>query len=77
VTKLALDKHDPRKIETLIAVDRGAPLRADVKVTLEFQGLTGLTEVSPAGGSADAAPIVADGGEPPTPLCRSERPAPM
>jgi len=29
VTKLALDKHDPRKIETLIAVDRAVPLRAD------------------------------------------------
>jgi len=66
VTKLALDPHDPRKVEALIAVDRAVPMRADTKVALTFQGLTGLAEVSLTGGSPDAALIVAQAGEPPT-----------
>jgi phospholipid/cholesterol/gamma-HCH transport system substrate-binding protein len=66
VVKLALDAHDPRKVEALIALDRAVPVRADTKVTLEFQGLTGLSEVSLTGGSPEAALVVADGGGPPT-----------
>ncbi|MDR3419769.1 MAG: MlaD family protein [Xanthobacteraceae bacterium] len=66
VTKLALDAQDPRKVEALIVLDRTVPMRADTKVTLAFQGLTGLAEVSLTGGSADARPIVADAGGPPT-----------
>ena len=38
----------------LIAVDRSVPVRANTKVGLEFQGLTGLASVSLTGGSADA-----------------------
>ncbi|MGA3310900.1 MAG: MlaD family protein [Xanthobacteraceae bacterium] len=65
VTELALDAHDPRKVEASISLDRAVPVRADTKVTLDFQGLTGLAEVSLTGGSADAALIVAgDGGLP-------------
>jgi phospholipid/cholesterol/gamma-HCH transport system substrate-binding protein len=64
VTKLALDPHDPRKVEALIALDRAVPVRADTKVSLDFQGLTGLAEISLTGGAADAAPLVADAGLP-------------
>ncbi len=66
VTKLALDPHDPRKVEALIALDRVVPVRADTKVSLAFQGLTGLAEVSLTGGTADAAPVTADAGHLPT-----------
>jgi phospholipid/cholesterol/gamma-HCH transport system substrate-binding protein len=67
VTQLTLDPHDPRKVDAFIAVDRGVPIRADTKVALDFQGLTGLAEVSLTGGSADAKPVAdADGGGPPT-----------
>ncbi|HUZ33654.1 MAG TPA: MlaD family protein [Xanthobacteraceae bacterium] len=66
VTQLALDPHDPRKVEAQIALDRGIPIRADTKVSLAFQGLTGLAEVSLTGGSADAALVTADAGHPPT-----------
>jgi phospholipid/cholesterol/gamma-HCH transport system substrate-binding protein len=66
VTRLALDPNDPRKINALIAVDRAVPVRADTGVRLDFQGLTGLAEVSLSGGSPDAAPLVAEAGEPPT-----------
>jgi phospholipid/cholesterol/gamma-HCH transport system substrate-binding protein len=64
VTKLALDPHDPRKVDALIALDRSVPVRTDTKVALEFQGLTGLAEISLTGGAADAAPVLADGGLP-------------
>ena len=66
VADLALDAQDPRKVVAVIAVDRTVPVRADTKVGLEFQGLTGLAEVSLAGGAADAAALVAEGGHPPT-----------
>jgi len=41
-------------------------VRADTRVALAFHGLTGLAEVSLSGGAADAAPLVADRGAPPT-----------
>src|ERR1700689_1438348 len=66
VAALSLDARDPRKVEAVISVDRTVPVRADTKVGLEFQGLTGLAEVSLAGGSAGAAAVVAEGGHPPT-----------
>jgi len=66
VAKLALDAHDPRKVTALLKLDRAVPVRADTKAGLAFQGLTGLAEVSLTGGSADAGPLVAQAGEPPT-----------
>jgi phospholipid/cholesterol/gamma-HCH transport system substrate-binding protein len=66
VAGLALDTHDPRKVLATISVDHDAPVRADTKVGLEFQGLTGLATVALTGGAADAATLVADNGEPPT-----------
>jgi phospholipid/cholesterol/gamma-HCH transport system substrate-binding protein len=66
VSKLALDPHDPRKIEAMIALDAAVPVRADTKVALAFQGLTGLAEVSLTGGSPDAALVTADAVAPPT-----------
>jgi phospholipid/cholesterol/gamma-HCH transport system substrate-binding protein len=66
VAALALDAHDPRKVVALLALDRGVPVRTDTKAGLAFQGLTGLAEVSLTGGSADAAPLAAQAGEPPT-----------
>jgi phospholipid/cholesterol/gamma-HCH transport system substrate-binding protein len=66
VAGLALDTHDPRKVLATISVDHDAPVRADTKVGLEFQGLTGLATVALTGGAADAATLVASNGEPPT-----------
>src|SRR5271154_5389591 len=51
---------------TKLTLDRAVPVRADTKVSLDSQGLTGLAEISLAGGAADAPPVVADGGGPPT-----------
>jgi len=66
VQNLALDARDPRRVVATIAVDRGVPVRADTKVGLQFQGLTGLAAVSLAGGAPDAGLLAAEGAEPPT-----------
>jgi len=66
VTQLALDGNDPRKVVVLIALDRGVPIRADTKISLQFQGLTGLAEVALTGRSANSAQLVADKDGPPT-----------
>src|SRR6204780_5904958 len=66
VADLALDAADPHKVVAVITLGRTVPVRADTKVGLQFQGLTGLAEVSLAGGSVDAAPLAADAGTSPT-----------
>jgi len=66
VTDLSLDANDPRKVVASLKLDREVPLRADTKAGLSFRGLTGLAEVALAGGSAKAAPLRGEKGEPPT-----------
>ena len=66
VSKLTLDARDPGKVTALISLQQAVPVRADTKVSLQFQGLTGLAEVALAGGSADAPVVVADKGGVPT-----------
>jgi phospholipid/cholesterol/gamma-HCH transport system substrate-binding protein len=66
VESLGLDAQDPRKVVAVLKLQRTVPVRADTKAGLAFQGLTGLAEVSLTGGSATAAPLIAQAGEPPT-----------
>ena len=73
---MALDAHDPRKVVATISVERAVPVRADTKVALTYQGLTGLAEVALTGGAPDAALLVADSGGPPTLYAAARPPAP-
>ena len=57
---------------TKLALDRATPVRADTKVALAFQGLTGLADVSLVGGAPDAAPVVAGAAD-----CRPSTPTQM
>jgi phospholipid/cholesterol/gamma-HCH transport system substrate-binding protein len=66
VSGLALDTQNPREVVAMISIDRAVPVRADTRVALAFQGLTGLAQVALSGGAADAAPLVANRGAPPT-----------
>lgn len=66
VSGLALDTQNPRAVVAMISIDRAVPVRADTRVALAFQGLTGLAQVALSGGAADAAPLVGDHGRPPT-----------
>jgi len=64
VTDLHLDPVSPRQVHSIIAVDRGTPIRADTAVSIDFQGLTGSPVIALAGGASDR-PLLAAGGEPP------------
>jgi phospholipid/cholesterol/gamma-HCH transport system substrate-binding protein len=63
VTALELDANDPNRVTATIAVAANTPVRADTKVGLDFQGLTGVPVVALQGGSK---PLSATPGQPAT-----------
>src|SRR6185437_1058011 len=58
VTSLKLVADRPHEIDATIAVAEGTPVRADTKVGLDFQVLTGVPVVSLEGGDSADAPQV-------------------
>lgn len=54
VTNLKLDPKTPRQVMVEIAVNRDTPIRADTRVDVDFQGLTGVAFISMNGGSPDS-----------------------
>jgi phospholipid/cholesterol/gamma-HCH transport system substrate-binding protein len=63
VSDLQLNRHDPKQVIATIKVDANTPVRADTVVGLDFQGLTGIANISLRGGDPTAAalPEGADG----------------
>jgi phospholipid/cholesterol/gamma-HCH transport system substrate-binding protein len=59
VTELGLAPDSPRRVNATISVASTTPVRADTKVGLEFQGLTGVPVIALEGGSlpASAGPV--------------------
>lgn len=58
VTSLELVADRPHDVHARVAVAANTPVRADTKVTLDFQGLTGVPVISLEGGeSANAPPV--------------------
>jgi phospholipid/cholesterol/gamma-HCH transport system substrate-binding protein len=55
VTELKLATNNPRRVNATIAVMADTPVRADTKVGLDFQGLTGVPVVALEGGKQVAA----------------------
>ncbi len=55
VTELKLATDNPRRVNATIAVTADTPVRADTKVGLDFQGLTGVPVVALEGGKQVAA----------------------
>lgn len=55
VTELKLATDNPRRVNATIAVAADTPVRADTKVGLDFQGLTGVPVVALEGGKQVAA----------------------
>jgi len=51
VTDLGLAPDNPRRVNATISVAATTPVRADTKVGLEFQGLTGVPVIALEGGS--------------------------
>jgi phospholipid/cholesterol/gamma-HCH transport system substrate-binding protein len=67
VTALALDGNNPNFVTATVAVAASTPVRADTKVGLDFQGLTGVPVVILQGGSQPLSGVSATRpGEPPT-----------
>lgn len=64
VTDLQLNSKHPREVMVWVAVSKGTPVRADTRVDVDFQGLTGVAFISMYGGSADAQ-LLEDNGTPP------------
>ncbi|MBO0765059.1 MAG: membrane integrity-associated transporter subunit PqiC [Hyphomicrobiaceae bacterium] len=65
VSEIGLSAQNPKQVQVLIAVDKATPVRADTKVDVEFQGLTGATAIALRGGSPTAPALSAAGGAPP------------
>jgi phospholipid/cholesterol/gamma-HCH transport system substrate-binding protein len=61
VSDLGLAPDNPRRVNATISVAAATPVRADTKVGLEFQGLTGVPVIALEGGM-----LVANAGEVPT-----------
>ena len=56
VTELGLAPDNPRGVNATISVASTTPVRADTKVGLEFQGLTGVPVIALEGGMLVAKP---------------------
>jgi len=61
VTDLGLAPDSPRRVNATISVASATPVRADTKVGLDFQGLTGVPVIALEGGT-----LVTSSGEVPT-----------
>ena len=54
VTDLGLAPDNPRRVNAAISVTSTTPVRSDTKVSLEFQGLTGVPVIALEGGTLTA-----------------------
>lgn len=63
VTRIDLVPNEPGKVSALIEIDGRTPIKADTKVRLEFQGLTGVASVALAGGTPGAATVTGEPGK--------------
>jgi phospholipid/cholesterol/gamma-HCH transport system substrate-binding protein len=54
VTDLRLDDKTPQQVMATISVDAATPIRRDTQVSLDFQGLMGVTSVALRGGAPDS-----------------------
>ena len=62
VTRLQIDQHDPSKVDALIRIDGGAPVKTNTQARLETRGFTGVADVllvgqrAPRGRGAEGCP---------------------
>jgi phospholipid/cholesterol/gamma-HCH transport system substrate-binding protein len=64
VVQLRLQPDDPGTVIARIMIDANTPVRSDTSARLEYQGLTGIAQVSLTGGSPQAPDLTAQEGEP-------------
>ncbi len=64
VTQISLLPEDPRRVVSIVELDRSTPIRTDTKARLEYQGLTGVAQIALVGGEPGAPVLVAGPGQP-------------
>jgi phospholipid/cholesterol/gamma-HCH transport system substrate-binding protein len=57
VSSILLDPQDPQRVNLLLSIVRGAPIKHDTVATLKAQGLTGIAYVELSGGAREALPL--------------------
>ena len=65
VIELSLNPNHPTGAVATISVIKNTPVRADTKVGLDYQGMTGIATLALRGGAFDAPPLVAQDGKVP------------
>ena len=63
VRSIALDPQEPGKVDVVIEVQEGAPIKTDTEASLELLGITGARYVLLSGGSRAAEPLSPPPGE--------------
>ena len=64
VRQIGLDPADPGRVQVVLSIQHGTPVKADTYATLGVHGLTGIAYVELEGGSRAAPPLRAKAGEP-------------
>jgi phospholipid/cholesterol/gamma-HCH transport system substrate-binding protein len=62
VREIRLDQGSPERVNLLVAIERGTPIKEDTVAVLKTQGLTGIAYVELGGGARDAPPLRATAG---------------
>ena len=62
VREIRLDPDNPERVNVLLAIERGTPIKEDTVAVLKVQGLTGIAYVELSGGARDAPPLTAAAG---------------
>jgi phospholipid/cholesterol/gamma-HCH transport system substrate-binding protein len=66
VTQLRLAPDRTENVVAMVSIDRNAPVRDDTRISLEFQGLTGIAAIALSGGTFSKPVVAGSQGEPPT-----------
>ncbi|MCC5976996.1 MAG: MCE family protein [Salinarimonas sp.] len=72
VQSLRLDDDDPSRVVARIQIMAETPVRADTRAQLEYQGLTGIANISLTGGTPEAPRLTSTPDQPP-PVITAER----
>jgi phospholipid/cholesterol/gamma-HCH transport system substrate-binding protein len=66
VSNVTLDPKHPKEVLATISINKDVQIHSDVEVGLEFQGLTGVAQVSLKGGTLDSPILAGSRTNPPT-----------
>lgn len=65
VVALSLDPSNPKEVTATVGIEKSVAVRADTRVGLDFQGLTGIASITLKGGTAASPILVSLDGVPP------------